>query len=238
MEHAEHLDHIRRGGDALLEAATGNLDRAVPTCPGWDLERLVTHAGGAVSYWRLQAEQGPDGQPVRDDDLPAAPAGVAVLAWFRDEVGSAVAVLATMDTKATWPTFLGPQLGTVHARRLAHELAIHRWDAQNALGDPQAIDADLAVDGVDEHLELFAPLFADSLPRSGTIHLHATDSALAEDAGEWLVTLRAQSPSGSAAITFEHGHAKGDVAVRGSASDLLLLLWNRVSARRPLPDLR
>ena len=27
---------------------------------------------------------------------------------------------------------------------------------------------------------------------------------------------------------FEHGHAKGDVALRGTASDLLLWAWNRV----------
>jgi predicted lipid carrier protein YhbT len=44
--------------------------------------------------------------------------------------------------------------------------------------------------------------------------------------GEWLVTL---GPTG---VTVEHAHAKGDVAVRGTASDLLLLLWNRAGADR------
>ena len=29
-------------------------------------------------------------------------------------------------------------------------------------------------------------------------------------------------------VTFEHGHAKGDVALRGTAGDLLLWAWNRV----------
>ena len=29
-------------------------------------------------------------------------------------------------------------------------------------------------------------------------------------------------------VSFEHGHAKGDVALRGTASDLLLWAWNRV----------
>ena len=65
---------------------------------------------------------------------------------------------------------------------------------------------------------LFAPLAAgDTLPAHGTIHLHATDID-----GEWLITL------GPAGISFEHGHAKGDVALRGTASDLLLWCWNRV----------
>jgi hypothetical protein len=33
-------------------------------------------------------------------------------------------------------------------------------------------------------------------------------------------------------VTVEHAHAKGDVAVRGTASDLLLLLWNRAGSDR------
>jgi len=62
---------------------------------------------------------------------------------------------------------------------------------------------------------------------SKTMHLHATDVAeSAAGEGEWLVTL---GPEG---LTVDHKHAKGDVAVRGTASDLLLLLWNRVSADR------
>ena len=64
----------------------------------------------------------------------------------------------------------------------------------------------------------------DDLPRTGqTIHLHATDPELAdvEGAGEWLITL---APEG---LTVTHEHSKGDVAVRGPVSDLLLLLWNR-----------
>lgn len=30
-------------------------------------------------------------------------------------------------------------------------------------------------------------------------------------------------------MTWEHAHRKGDVAVRGSASDLYLMLWGRVA---------
>ena len=51
-----------------------------------------------------------------------------------------------------------------------------------------------------------------------TIHLHCTDGE-----GEWLVRL---APDG-ATVTREH--AKGDVAARGTASDLLLLVWGRIT---------
>jgi hypothetical protein len=48
----------------------------------------------------------------------------------------------------------------------------------------------------------------------GSVHLHCTDSE-----GEWLV-----HPDGRV----EAIHAKGDAAIRGPASDLLLALYTRV----------
>jgi hypothetical protein len=96
---------------------------------------------------------------------------------------------------------------------MAQETAMHRRDATDGL-----IDADLAVDGIDEMLELFTPRIPEDrlAGLDGSIHLHATDTE-----GEWLVRL---SPDG---ISFEHGHAKGDAALRGTAQDLLLWTWNR-----------
>ena len=52
------------------------------------------------------------------------------------------------------------------------------------------------------------------------LHLHATDDGLGP-AGEWLV----RGTGGG--IAWEHGHAKGDVAVRGPAADLVLALMRR-----------
>ena len=55
------------------------------------------------------------------------------------------------------------------------------------------------------------------------MHLHCTDTG--DDVpGEWLLTLTADGP------TVEPVHAKGDVAARGTASDLDLYLWGRVDA--------
>jgi len=77
---------------------------------------------------------------------------------------------------------------------------------------------DLAVDGIDEFLELFAPFKADQFDGPPfTIHLHTTDTD-----GEWLIA------AGDGAMTVERAHAKGDVAARAGASDLLLMLWGRV----------
>ncbi len=55
-------------------------------------------------------------------------------------------------------------------------------------------------------------------PLPGSVHLHATDTP-----GEWVVR---PGPDGAPVVTAEH--AKGDAAIRGPASDLLLVLWRRV----------
>ena len=58
-----------------------------------------------------------------------------------------------------------------------------------------------------------------------TLSFHATDDALG-DAGEWLATRTAGG------VTWEHAHGQPDVAVRGPAADLLLVLNRRWSPTR------
>jgi hypothetical protein len=74
----------------------------------------------------------------------------------------------------------------------------------------------LAVDGIDEYLEFFLP--AEPMKDLGSIHLHTTDGP-----GEWLIK------PGADGWTITREHAKGAVAVRATASDLLLLMWRRRS---------
>ena len=105
------------------------------------------------------------------------------------------------------------------ARRQANETAVHRWDAQRAAGAVEPVEHTLAVDGIDEFFGLIPFWRRESNVRGvgETIHLHCTDGA-----GEWLVRLAAD------AVIVTREHAKGDVAARGSASDLLLFLYGRV----------
>lgn len=97
-------------------------------------------------------------------------------------------------------------------RRMAQETAVHAWDGLAASGLDGPIERELAVDGIDEYLRFF---HSQEAPET-TVHLHTTDGP-----GEWLVS---PGPDGMV-VTREH--AKGAVAVRATASDLLLLLWRR-----------
>jgi MDMPI C-terminal domain len=59
-----------------------------------------------------------------------------------------------------------------------------------------------------------------------SLHFHAPDPGL-PGTGEWLVT---RTPSG---ITVHPGHARADVAVRGPAARLLLVLTRRLPPSDP-----
>ena len=72
-------------------------------------------------------------------------------------------------------------------------------------------------------LTIFVPaLGADRSPGDGhAVHLYATDAD-----GEWIIRFD------DGAIAVEVGHAKGDVAVRGPAGEILLWLWGRGALER------
>jgi len=216
METSAHIEHFRADSAALLAAHAADPHAAVPSCPGWDRTDLLAHTGDVHARNRAQLELGPS-KRARRSAVEPPPEGPELARWYEEGAAALLRALETMDLTATWPTWAGPQPGTFFPRRMAQEMTVHRWD-----GAGGEIDAALAVDGVDELLELFAPRIpAEKITAEGTLHLHATDDALAAP-GEWLIQL---GPDG---ISWERLHAKGDVALRGSAGDLLLWAWNRV----------
>lgn len=221
MQPAQHVQHLRADGAALLAAVREDPAARVPSCPEWDRAGLLRHVANVHAWVRAQLAAGPDVERTfRDAQRP--PDGDALYDWFEAGLAELADGLAAIDTEVDWPTWAGPQAGAWFPRRMAQETAVHRWDV-----DPRPIDGDLAADGLDELLVGFLRFmpkegFAEV---TGTIHLHATDDDLAEPC-EWLLTL---GPHGVAA---EPVHAKGDVALRGPASDLLLWAWNRVPLDR------
>jgi hypothetical protein len=108
---------------------------------------------------------------------------------------------------------------------MAHETAVHRWDAQLANGAAEPIEAELARDGIDEALDVYQPRWCrpkSTIAGNGeSYHFHRTDGE-----GEWLVEFEGEG------MRVSRKHARADVAVRGTASDLVLFLWQRIPGRR------
>ena len=216
MKARTYLDHLRRDGDALAAAAATDLTAPVPSCPGWDVAELVRHTSEVHRHkaavirsdgaaWDRR-ERGPEDR-------------AEVLGWYRAGLDDLCELFATTDENSPARTWGTGDTVAWWIRRMAQETAVHRWDAENAVGRGGAIDAALASDGIEEFLGEFIP--GEAIPYegpAGTVHLHCTDVD-----GEWTVTLRPGTVP-----TYETGHSKGDAAVRGPAHDLLLFVWRRV----------
>jgi uncharacterized protein (TIGR03083 family) len=214
---ARLLECLRLDADRVARTDVSALDNPVPWCGAWRIEDLIGHLG-SVHRWATALSSAP-GTWVKRRDMESPPTGPDVLAWYADGLEPMRRALDGVDLDVAVKTWAGDQPRRWWLRRLAHETAVHRWDATAAAtpDDVTPVEADLAIDGIDELFEFFLPLFADKLAGpDATMHLHATDGD-----GEWLVTF---GPTG---IDVAREHAKGDVAVRAPASELLLLIWNR-----------
>ncbi len=95
---------------------------------------------------------------------------------------------------------------------------MHRWDAESASGDPSGFDPILAADGIDETVDAYATR-VDEFPTTSTwtLAVHAVDTG-----DRWHLTV---TPNG---ITTVRGGGPADVVLSGAASDLLLVLSNRL----------
>ena len=163
--------------------------------------------------------------PAPADQLETPPADHDGLrAYYRASASRLVRVLReTPGFLACWTFLGGPDEASFWSRRMAHEHAVHRVDAQLAVGAAAPIPTDLAIDGVDEYFLIANVRRLPSVPDfalGGSVHLHATDGD-----GEWMLN----HTDGKISISREHG--KGDAALRGTASDLLLGLWGRIDLR-------
>jgi len=224
---------IEASTETLAEIVHGaDLTRPVPTCPDWTLRQLATHVGRA-HRWAAEIastrsaefipfRQVPDGR-IPDDPALHAP-------WLRAGAERIIQAVREAGSDPVW-TFDELRPASFWARRMAHETAVHRADAEIAVGRQPELEPDLAADAIDEWLGFMSGVVAedqraDALPDGAVLHVHATDEGL-DGAGEWLVRREGSE------VTVQRGHGKGDVVLRGPASRLLLVLLRRVPPDDP-----
>lgn len=223
MEHATHLAHLRADLERMLATPPEHLDRTVTACPGWTVADLLIHQAGVFRFAtaQLRAAPGSDLAPFDPPEDDVAPLEMLSIAGAQ-----ACAALEETDPEEHRPNWAGAPTAAFWFRRLALETAVHRVDAQLAHTTPDPVDPALAVDGIDELVDVFLPhAGARGITGTGeTLHLHATDEVVASGevpGGEWMFTFH------DAGVDVERTHGKGDMAVRGQAGQLLLFAWNR-----------
>jgi uncharacterized protein (TIGR03083 family) len=213
---------------ARLAEAVYDADPAlpVPTCPEWRLAELTAHVGRGHRWAAAIVERRAAGAPVPVDEIEGLlqPEGASERsAWLRagaQRLADAVREAGPETEVWTWAT---DRTAGFWLRRMAHDTLVHRFDAELALGRDVTVAPEVAAAGISDLLTSFADLparFAELRGDGETLHFHATDDGLGS-AGEWLV----RRTAGGA--VWEHGHVKADVAIRGRAVDLLLVLWRR-----------
>lgn len=228
MNTAELIDALDREGRQLADAAQqAGPDAQVPTCPEWRVRDLLAHIG-MVHRWVTSTLTEGMTEPVRPQ--PGQEPGDADLTpWFREGHGALVKALTEADPEGRYFTILPTSRTPLAfwARRQAHETAIHRVDAESALGKGLSpVTPAFAADGVDELLTGFHTLERSRVrteaPR--TLRLRATDADAV-----WTVRLSDDVPS------VEPGDAgDADCELSGTAEELYLALWNRL----PITELR
>jgi uncharacterized protein (TIGR03083 family) len=229
MESAPLLQSSSDDAHSLLDAAKTKWERPVPQCPGWDAAALVGHTGG-ILQWMAAVVASRDRVSRRSLDSPPRNP-VDLSSWYLDSLDRTLDVLASTDPGSETWTFssTGERRVSWWCRRLAVEVAMHRWDIEHAVASdggpsPGAVDGEAAGAGVEEFVVDFLPglLATKGTDRfSGTLHLHAVDGPT-----EWWIDLDA----GGLSLP---EHAEADAALQGTRSDLLLWLTNR----RPVENL-
>jgi uncharacterized protein (TIGR03083 family) len=228
VEIAEHIDALRDQGALLAEAAgRAGLDAAVPRCPPWLVKDLLRHTGYIHRWAARHIIECParvlEGPPEAEILRGGAP-DPDLIAWFLAGHRALVETLAAADPALECGTFMdAPSALAFWARRQAHETAIHRADAESALGLAPEYPPGFAADGIDELIMGFGPRRKYRPPAgdAGGVRVRTTDTGdawhVSASAGRIQCQREPQGPPGP-----------DDGTVSGPASAVYLFLWNRV----------
>lgn len=220
MEYAEYLDAVEAA--AQLIAGRGvSLDLTVPSCPGWTTRDLLAHVVNVLRQ-KLPVMRGRlTVAPAADSWQRAAPTDPELPAALLSTAEEVVTLLRQMGPGVElWSWYERDHSSAFWARRLAHELAIHRVDSDLAVGVPPGCDPQLAADGVGELATVFLDRPGRQLTDDGPdalLHLHGTDIPC-----EWSVGLT------STGMSATPGHSTlAQAELRGPVVSLYLWGWGR-----------
>lgn len=229
MNISEFVDALDAQGRLLAGSADLlDLDRRVPTCPEWKLHDLLNHVGD-VHRWATKYVSEARTDMLSDEEDKALfgkdrPQDADLVDWFRTGHAALVEALRAAPADLECWTFLPAESPLAFwARRQTHETTIHRVDVESISAGLTPLDVRLSADGISEMLFGFASRGRKLLqdPERWMV-LETTDTG-----DRWLLILGTEQVT-CEAVGREPLSGPSDCAVRGSAQDLYLALWNRL----------
>ena len=215
--------------DALLEWFGDNVDffetitedelnLVVPNCPGWTIVDLLNHLSFGLGVCYPIAAVAPPGTTadvvfVDADRSTMDSEATEARELFGTNMRSCLRELGSLNPASPCWTYEGPGQVMFWLRRAAVETALHRFDAEVALGRPVTeLSQDRADEAIDETVDFALPLACAKVGAPPSkLQLNSTDTALVRSVG-----------SGAESTT-----------LAGSAQSLLLALWGR----KPIDEL-
>ncbi|WNV90490.1 maleylpyruvate isomerase N-terminal domain-containing protein [Umezawaea sp. Da 62-37] len=199
MDNPRLLDILADEVRRLRVLAGGDLDVPVPTCPGWTVRDLVEHVARG-----FRTVVGKEADPVDPTPVEA----------LDQAYGAATSAFVERPDRF-W------------IRRMAQEAAIHRFDAELALGTPiTPFPEDFAVDAIGEMLDVFLRRETHTWPQDYAADLTEWDGHWMRIDG-WRVSVHPLgvdvAPAGPEPAVSDDAAA----TVRGAPGSVLLWLYNR-----------
>ena len=238
-----YLDHIR-SESARFRAVLAATDptATVPSAPEWTAADLLWHVAGVVQhFWTFVLETRPaepTDETYTEREKPADATYEDLLAYFDEVNARFVKTLEQIAPEEPVWSWSQDQTAGFTYRRQAHEILIHRLDAELTAGTVTPLDPALAADGVDEILDLFyggKPAWGSFEGKNQFVRIDATDT----DTQTWVEIglFSGTKPDGDrlenepdikvAASGSIPAGTEPDAVVEGTADDLDAWLWRR-----------
>ena len=222
IEKQEYILALRRETGEILAAAREGMEAAVPSCPEWQVGDVLVHVGRAMNWMREVVETRTQSPFWARDDHGFDWHAPEATTWFEESRDAFLAIMEKTDPEEPMWSWAGDHRAIFWLRLEAMEAGIHRWDAQGAHRTSEPIDTALAEDGIDATIRWFLPVWRRRTrlkDENGHFRFDQTDGP-----GRWAVHVAGET------VLPGSGRADADVFAVGTASDVLLFLWNRIPA--------
>lgn len=217
LEPERYFELIDHDTDRLIELGERGLKAPVPCLDGWDVAEVLWHVAGVYEHKvRVMADNAwPDPWPPADFEDKEE------IAFLRDAKAHLFEELARHEVTEPTQTFGVDSTVAFWVRRMACEIAVHRYDAELAHADTTPIPDDESLDGIDEMLRV---MLAGSWGEERVTTEHPVDALVAFESGghRWLCDVQATSVSVSV-----DDSTPAATTISGQPMGVFLWLWGR-----------